>query len=520
MNLYRYTKTIISKVVTLCSPLFIVFLFISFYGNAQNGLNKNGKITNTSADFLNKYGAINSSEFLNKNGKSSLSSVTQNALRFSGTPDYATLPSGVYFNGNFTIECWVYPTAFTSWSRIIDFGNGAGNNNVLLSYTYGTSGKPAFYVGGSQFAATSAIPLNQWTHIAATLNGTTATIYINGSAAGTGNFPIPADVVRTKNYIGRSNWGTGDPDASAVFDDLRIWNVARSASEIQSKMYTELYGDELGLQVYFPFNEGIACGDNTTVTTIQDMAASGGYSNATLYDFEMNNGCESNFTNGNPQLKKIANGLTSATASSSAYAIKQAYPSSADGVYWIANANINGGTPFQIYADMTTDGGGWTLIMCNQSYVGWTHANTIYRNVNSPSISANYSIVGWADYIKKSTTGFQYMLDAHTRRSNGGIWTVNNNISFTSTSNASTIASGAITRNIKYGTWLEEDNGDNLGPRMPYYTSTNQAFLTTDGNDGGHWWGALVADDSTWVTAPWMSSYGVQKPEYIWYWVR
>ena len=55
---------------------------------------------------------------------------------------------------------------------------------------------------------------------------------------------------------------------------------------------------------------------------------------------------------------------------------------------------------------------------------------------------------------------------------------------------------------------------------MPYYTSTNQAFLTTDGNDGGHWWGALVADDSTWVTAPWMSSYGVQKPEYIWYWVR
>ena len=55
-------------------------------------------------------------------------------------------------------------------------------------------------------------------------------------------------------------------------------------------------------------------------------------------------------------------GSSPENAASSAYEIKQAFPSSTDGVYWISNASINSGNPFQIYADMTTDGGGWMLI--------------------------------------------------------------------------------------------------------------------------------------------------------------
>src|SRR5690606_22434713 len=107
-----------------------------------------------------------------------------------------------------------------------------------------------------------------------------------------------------------------------------------------------------------------------------DKAEAGGFSHGTIQSFELNGACASNFTQGNPNIKPFKkNGLTTENASSSAFQIKQDFPGSPDGVYWIKNTEINGGDPFQIYADMSTDGGGWTLIMCNVNYVGWTYEN-------------------------------------------------------------------------------------------------------------------------------------------------
>jgi len=222
-----------------------------------------------------------------------------NALNFdSSLQNYATLPAATYFSGDFTIECWIKPTSYTNWSRIIDFGNGAGNNCVLFSTSYGTSGKPGFYVGGAQFEATSQIPLNQWTHLAATLSGSIATIYINGVASGTANFPTPANVTRNYNYIGRSNWGWGDPAPSASFDDLRIWSVAKTGAEIISSMNNELSGNESNLVAYFKFNEGVSCGNNTAITTLVNSASTGAQYNATLSNFTLNGSCVSNFASG------------------------------------------------------------------------------------------------------------------------------------------------------------------------------------------------------------------------------
>lgn len=79
-----------------------------------------------------------------------------------------------------------------------------------------------------------------------------------------------------------------------------------------------------------------------------------------------------NFNASSPRFYNVNDGLSPNTASTSAYQIKQDYPSSTDGIYWIKNGSINSGKPFKIYADMTTDGGGWMLVL-NYLHVGNTN---------------------------------------------------------------------------------------------------------------------------------------------------
>ncbi|HZC25488.1 MAG TPA: LamG domain-containing protein, partial [Actinopolymorphaceae bacterium] len=77
------------------------------------------------------------------------------------------------------------------------------------------------------------LPLNTWSHLAVTLSGTTATVYINGVAAGSNpNVTLhPSDLGNTnQNWIARSQYG--DPFLPATVDDFAIYSRALSAAEV------------------------------------------------------------------------------------------------------------------------------------------------------------------------------------------------------------------------------------------------------------------------------------------------
>jgi len=173
----------------------------------------------------------------------------QNCAVFpGGNANYVQARSGAYFTGtSFTVQSWVYVTQVLNWNRIFDFGNGSSSNNVLLANSYGMSGKPGIYIEGQQFQSTypgnSNVLLNAWHQICCTFNyvsgpNGTATIYVDGMPHGAGSLPKPVNIVRNNCYIGRSNWGFGDPNMNGGIGSLQIYNGMLTDAEMLSNYNT------------------------------------------------------------------------------------------------------------------------------------------------------------------------------------------------------------------------------------------------------------------------------------------
>nr|WP_262480582.1 LamG-like jellyroll fold domain-containing protein [Algibacter lectus] len=140
------------------------------------------------------------------------------------------------------------------------------------------------------------ITLDTWFHIAGVYNGTTSKIYIDGIEIASTNIAM--------GNIGNSNFNVNigrDPQDTnrgldASLDEVRIWNIARTAEQINGSKNCELQGTETGLVAYYNFNQGADSSTNTSETTAIDVT---GTNNGTLTNFDLT-GTTSNWLASSP----------------------------------------------------------------------------------------------------------------------------------------------------------------------------------------------------------------------------
>lgn len=163
------------------------------------------------------------------------------ALNFDALADQhlsVTDKTGLQGNANYTLEAWVYPTSYTDFPTI--FGNDF-NASFWLGLT--TTGRVRFYPrGGSSFDSPAVIPLNSWTHIAATYNSATGSkIYVNGSLNATNASILGAPgVTSTDLRIGADRSGAVPFYFwRGALREVRIWSVERTAGQILDHLYVQ-----------------------------------------------------------------------------------------------------------------------------------------------------------------------------------------------------------------------------------------------------------------------------------------
>lgn len=158
-----------------------------------------------------------------KFGGSSLS-VTGSGSSYISTPN-----TNLYtFSGDFTVECWMYPSGTQGANATVT--QGASSGAFQIGYDGSTQFGSASALVAWDVQSTTLPTVNAWNHVAISRSGSTLRAFIGGT--------LTASATRTGGYsggtgsaerIGQNNTGTAFPFAGYV-QEYRVSNIARYTS--------------------------------------------------------------------------------------------------------------------------------------------------------------------------------------------------------------------------------------------------------------------------------------------------
>lgn len=185
------------------------------------------------------------------------SSETDTALLLNGSNQYAdvtdTTGSPYDITGTFTLTAWVNPSTACSGSGVVVSKRSymlycqAGVWRVMIL---------ADGVGGSGVATSIPVEPNEWHHIAITKNSSSGNVlfYYDGVLVETVNVTTTTMTPNNSPFeIGR--YSVLGYYFEGEIDEVRLYNVQRSASQIQSDLNSYATTSDTTLVAYYDFNE-------------------------------------------------------------------------------------------------------------------------------------------------------------------------------------------------------------------------------------------------------------------------
>ena len=202
--------------------------------------------------------------------------VTPHYLDLDGVDDYAQVADADALSfGNgvvdtpLTMEMWFRPDAMSRHQLLGKWSDGS-NGEYKLHIASGVirvdlRDHSANAVVSAFTASSHASLIGSWHHLAVTYDGRGGATAANGITIYVDGVPVPLTRFNNAAYVAMENQnaplqigreGPSWKQYDGGLDELRLWNVARTAAEIQSTLTTELGSLEPGLVGYWPFNEG------------------------------------------------------------------------------------------------------------------------------------------------------------------------------------------------------------------------------------------------------------------------
>ena len=234
---------------------------------------------------------------------SATSSYTNYALHFNSSSDKVDIPDHSDINlgthSQRTVEAWfkVDDKTRTHKQTIYEEGANVRGLNIYIhtdGTLYGGAWNETESNWNGHWIPWNNVQDNTWHHVAVTLNGgstigpNAVKMYVDGQFISTGSgsqlWQHSGNIKIGKN--GDTKYHDGDDNGGESFygdiDEVRIWNVERTASQIADAKDWTLNGDETGLVAYYNFqeNSGTIANDSQTLSnndgTINDASWTSG----------------------------------------------------------------------------------------------------------------------------------------------------------------------------------------------------------------------------------------------------